>query len=247
MESIVTSAAEFIARMKRTGQLQQFEDSADTVPSLIEERRNWAAELAGITARRAKELPPLAKAVAHAAAELELAEQKVLEARRAHAEATLRAYGAQYSVDGRERQLKLLLEGVQHPQVPNVEPKPVPAVLLYLRQIWERLELMRTNLRHAAHATHERHERDWMGRARLTELWNVQEVENARHKLDDIQDELRSLMRQPDFDPPKQRARADELLRIAETEVEPLFKGSPGEDFYRQEKMRLFGVRKSAA
>lgn len=68
----------------------------------------------------------------------------------------------------------------------------------------------------------------------------------ARQKADALLDEVRSLMREPDLDPPTQRARANKLLHTAEVEVEPLFKNSPIEDFYEQQKLRLFGVRKTA-
>ncbi|CAJ9609432.1 hypothetical protein [Burkholderia pseudomallei] len=247
MESIVTTAAEYIARMKRTGLLQTVEDKADTEPSLIEERRNWAAELAGISHRRAKELPPLAKAAERAVAEEVAASEKAREALKARQEAQLRAFMAGAAIDGRENQLKLWLEGYSHPQQPGVDARPVPAILLYLRDVYGRIELMYSNLGHAVRATHERHEpTGWSGRLRLVEIYNSDEVFAARQKADALLDQVRSLMREPDLDPPTQRLRADKLLHIAEIEIEPLFKNSPIEDFYERQKLRLFGVRKTA-
>jgi len=247
MESIVTTAAEYIARMKRTGLLQTVEDKADTEPSLIDERRAWASELASIPTRRAKELPPLEKAAERAVAEEITAAEKAHAARKARDEAVLRASTTRAAIDGRENQLRLWLEGYTHPQQPGVEAKPVPAILLYLRDVYERIELMYSNLHHAVHATHERHEPiGWSGQLRLIEIFNTEAVLSARQKAEALLDEVRSLMREPNLDPPTQRARADKLLRVAEAEVEPLFKNSPIEDFYEQQKLRLFGVKKTA-
>lgn len=95
--------------------------------------------------------------------------------------------------------------------------------------------------------THERHEPlGWSGQLRLVEIYNADKVQAARPKADPLLDEVRSFMRDPDLDPPKQRERADKLLRAAEAEVEPLFKNSPIDDFYERQKLRLFGVRKTA-
>jgi hypothetical protein len=249
MESIITSTAEFIARMKRTGQLEQFEDKADTQSSLIERRRAWAAELAGIPARRKKELPALAVAAEKArVAELE-AWHAANQAREASQAAMLRSMMAQSALDGREAQLGLLLEGYQHPVIPN-QPwdKDMPAILTYLHNVDDQVALMLETLRHACRATHERTERDSWGHERLVDIYNGDAINAARQELDGIRDALRLSMHRPDLDPPTQRARADELLLAAEKIVIPLFQGSPAEVIFRRERERLFGpVKKSAA
>ncbi len=248
MESIVTSAAEFIARMKRTGQLQQFEDGADTQTALIEERRKWASELAGIPARRKKELPALAVAAEKArSAELE-AWHAATQAREASQAAMLRSMMAESALSGRENQLGLLLEGYQHPVIPD-QPwdKDMPAILRYLHDIDDQVALMLETLRHACRATHERTERDSWGRERLVDIYNGDAITAARKKLDGIRDALRLSMHRPDLDPPKQRQEADDLLRKAEQIAIPLFQGSLAEDIFRRERERLFGDKKSAA
>jgi hypothetical protein len=248
MESIVTSAAEFIARMKRTGQLRQFEDKVDTAPPNIEQRRAWAAELASIPARRKKELPALAAAAEKARlAELE-AWHAATQAREACQGAMLRSMLEQRTLDGREHQLGLLLEGYQHPVVPD-QPwdKGMPAILAYLHNVDDQVALMLETLRHACRAAHERIERDGWGRERLVDIYNGDAITAARQKLDGIRDALRLSMHQADLDPPKQRAHADELLLAAENVVTPLFRGSPAEDIFQRERERLFGGAKESA
>ena len=248
MESIVTSAAEFIARMKRTGQLQQFEDKADTEPSKIEQRHAWVSELADIAARRKKELPALAAAAEKARlAELE-AWHAATQAREASQAAMLRSMTAQNALDGRENQLGLLLEGYQHPVVPNqLWDKDMPSILRYLHDIDDQLALMLETLRHACRPTHERTEFDNWGRERRIDVFNCDVIQSARQKLDEIRDALRLSMRLPELDPPAQRAQADKLLRDAENIVTPLFRGSPAEEIFQRERTRLFGVKKAVA
>ena len=247
MQSIVTKSAELFGRLQRIGLVQAAEDKCDTEPSIIEQRRAWAAELAGIPARRKKELPALADAAEKARlAELE-AWHAATQAREASQAAMLRSMLTQQSIDGRENQLGLLLEGYQHPVIPD-QPwdKDMPAILAYLHDIDGQLLLMLETLRHACRATHERTERDGWGHERLTDIYNSDAIESARQKLDGIRDELRLSMRQAELDPPKQRAHADKLLLDAEKIVLPLFRGSPADDIFQRERTRLFGVRKTA-
>lgn len=247
MVSVLEKSAELIGRIAKSGLLQQEEDKHDTEPSKTEQRRAWAAELAGIPARRKKELPPLAAAAERArAAELE-AWDAATRAREASQAATLRSMMAQSSIDGRENQLSLWLQGFQHPIIPD-EPwdQDMPSILRYLHDIDAQVALMIETSGHACRATHERAEHDSWGRERWVNIYNGVAIESARHKLDGIRDALRQSMHRADLDPPKQRQEADELLRKAEQIAIPLFQGSPAEDIFRRERERLFGVKKVA-
>ena len=248
MVSVFEKSAELIGRIAKSGLLQQEEDKHDTEASKLEQRRAWVAELAGIPARRKKELPPLAAAAEKArAAELE-AWDAATRAREASQAAMLRSMMAQSALDGREAQLAWLLEGHQHPVVPDQDPdKDMPAILAYLHDIDARVALMLETLRHACRATHERTERDGWGRERWVNLYNGDAIIAARQKLDGIRDALRLSMHRADLDPPKQRQEADDLLRKAEQIAIPLFQGSPAEDIFRRERERLCGVKKVAA
>lgn len=243
----VTKSAELLGRLQRIGLVQEAEDKCDTQPSNIEQRRAWAAELSSIPARRRKELPALAIAAEKArAAELE-AWHAANQAREASQAAMLRAMMVQSALDGREHQLGLLLEGYQHPVVPD-QPwdQSIPAILAYLHNIDDQVALMEETLRHACRATHERTESDGWGREHMVDVYNHEEIASARKKLNDIRDALRLSMRRADLDPPRQRKEADDLLRTAEHVAIPLFNGSPADDIFRRERTRLFGVKKVA-
>lgn len=247
MVSVFEKSAELLGRMKKVGLIQEAEDKIDVEPSKIEQRRAWAAELAGIPARRKKELPALAAAAEKARrAELE-AWEAATRAREASQEAMLASMMAQSALDGREAQLAWLLEGHTHPVVPDQDPdKDMPAILTCLHNVDDQVALMLETLRHACRATHERTERDSWGRERLIDIFNGNAIESARQKLNDIRDELRLSMHRAELDPPAQRAQADTLLVAAENIVTPLFRGSPAEDIFRRERERLFGVKKVA-
>lgn len=248
MQSIVTKSAELFGRLQRIGFVQAAEDAHDTRPELIEQRRAWAAELAGIPARRKKELPPLAEAAEKARrAELE-AWAAATKAREASQAAQLRSMMAESSLSGREHQLGLLLEGYQHPVIPDQDwDKDMPTILRYLHEIDGQVSLMLETLGHACRATHERTESGGWGRPHTVDIYNTAEIEATRQKLNEIQDALRLSMHQAELDPPKQRAHADKLLRDAEAIVLPLFQGSPADDIFHRERTRLFGVRKAVA
>lgn len=245
--SIVTKSAELLGRIAKSGLLQQEEDKHDTELSKIEQRRAWAAELASIPARRKKELPPLAAAAEKArATELE-AWDAATRAREASQAAMLRSMMTQSSLDGREAQLKLLLEGYQHPVIPDHPwDEDMPAILRYLHNVDDQVALMIETSGHACRATHERAERDSWGRERWVNIYNGDAIIAARQKLEAIRDALRLSMHRPDLDPPKQRLEADDLLCKAEQIAIPLFQGSPAEDIFRRERERLFGVKKVA-
>ena len=247
MQSIDTKSAELLGRIAKSGLLQQEEDKLDTAYSNIEQRRAWAAELAGIPARRKKELPALAAAAEKArVAELE-AWHAANQAREAYQGAMLRSMMAQSALDGREAQLAWLLEGHQHPIVPDQDPdKNMPTVLVYLHNVDEQVALMLETLRHACRATHERTERDGWGRERFVDIYNNDEIAAVRQELEAIRDALRLSMHRADLDPPKQRREADDLLRKAEQIAIPVFQGSSAEDIFRRERERLFGVKKAA-
>lgn len=247
VQSVFQKSAQLIARLNSTGLLKRFEDEADTQPEKISQRRAWAAELASIPARHKKELPALAEAAEKARrAELE-AWDAATRAREASQAAMLRSMMAQQSLDGREAQLAWLLEGHQHPIIPDQDPdKDMPAILTYLHNVDEQVALMLETLRHACRATHERTERDGWGRERFVDIYNNDEIATARKKLEAIRDALRLSMHRADLDPPKQRQEADDLLRKAEQIAIPVFQGSPAEDIFRRERERLFGVKKAA-
>ena len=247
MVSVFETSAELIGRIAKSGLLQQEEDKLDTEPSKIEQRRAWATELAGIPARRKKELPALTAAAEKArATELE-AWDAATRAREASQAATLRSMMAQSSIDGRENQLSLWLQGFQHPIIPD-EPwdKDMPAILRYLHDIDAQVALMIETSGHACRATHERTERDSWGRERWVNIYNGDAIIAARQKLNDIRNELLVSMHRADLDPPKQRQEADDLLRRAEQIAIPLFQGSPAEDIFRRERTRLFGAKRAA-
>ncbi len=247
MQSIVTKSAELFSRLQKVGLIQEAEDEHDTASSKIEQRRAWAAELAGIPARRKKELPALAQAVEKARqADLETW-RAARQAREDYQAALLRSMSAQDSLNGREAQLAWLLEGHMHPVIPNQDPdKDMPSILRYLHGIDAQVALMLETLRHALKATHERTERDGWGREHLIDIYNHDEIASARQKLEAIRDDLRLSMHQAELDPPRQRAQADKLLLAAENIAAPLFRGSPAEDIFRRERERLFGVKKVA-
>ena len=247
MQSIVTKSAELLGRIAKSGLLQQEEDKLDAEPSKIEQRRAWAAELAGIPARRKKELPALAAAAEKARrVELEAWDAATL-ARKASQEAMLASMMAQSALDGREAQLSWLLEGHTHPIVPDQDPdKDMPAILTYLHNVDDQVALMLETLRHACRATHERTERDGWGRERFIDVYNNDEIAAMRKKLEAIRNALRLSMHRADLDPPKQRQEADDLLRKAEQIAIPVFKGSAAEDIFRRERERLFGVKMAA-
>lgn len=244
MVSVFEKSAELIGRIAKSGLLQQEEDKHDTEPSKIDERRAWAAELAGIPARRRKELPALAVAAEKArVAELE-AWHAANQAREASQAAMLRSIVAQSALDGRENQLGWLLEG--YPVAPDQpSDQSMPAILAYLHNVDDQVALMLETLRHACRATHERTASDGWGREHTVDLYNNGDLASAREKLNGIRDELRLSMRRADLDPPKQRKEADDLLRKAEQIAIPLFQGSPADDIFRREKTRLFGVKKT--
>lgn len=247
MASVFEKSAELIGRIAKSGLLQQEEDKHDTEPSNVEKRRAWAAELAGIPARRKKELPALAAAAEKArCAELE-AWNASMEAAKAYSEAALGSMMAQSSIDGRENQLSLLLQGFQHPIVPDKPwDEDMPTILRYLHNVDDQVALMLETLRHACRATHERAVRDGWGRERLADIYNGDEIDSARQKLDAIRDALRLSMHQAELNPPRQRQEADDLLRKAEQIAIPLFQGSPAEDIFRRERQRLFAPTKAA-
>lgn len=247
MVSVFEKSAELLGRMKKVGLIQEAEDKIDIEPSKIEQRRAWAAELAGIAARRKKELPALAAAAEKArVAELE-AWRASMEAAQAYREAELRSMMAQSSIDGREKQLSLWLQGFEYPVVADkLWDDDMPAILRYLHGIDDQVALMLETLRHACRATHERTEYDNWGRERLIDIYNTDEVATARQKLEAIRDALRQELLRADLDPPAQRKQADDLLRKAEQIAIPLFQGSPADDIFRLERERLFGVKKAA-
>lgn len=247
MVSVFERSAELLGRMKKVGLIQEAEDKIDVEPSKIEQRRAWAAELAGIPARRKKELPALAAATEKArVAELE-AWRASMAAAQAYREAELRSMMAQSSIDGRERQLSLWLQGFEYPVAPDkLWDEGMPAILRYLHNADDQVALLLETLRHACRATHMRTEYDGWGRERLIDIYNTDEIATARQKLEAIRAALREELLRADLDPPAQRKEADDLLRKAEQIAIPLFQGSPAEDIFRRERERLFGVKKAA-
>jgi hypothetical protein len=92
----------------------------------------------------------------------------------------------------------------------------------FLRTTWQRIDLMRSNMRHCTRATRERLEPRWNVGLRLVELWNTDEVAAVRQELDEILDDLRALMRRVDMTLPQLERRASELLRRAQARAEPM-------------------------
>jgi len=187
--------------------LQQEEDKLDTEPSKLDQRRAWAAELAGIPARRKKELPALAAAAEQARRAGLEAWDAATRARKASQDAMLASMMAQSALDGREEQLSLWLQGYEHPIVPD-QPwdKNMPSVLVHLHNADNQVALMLEVSRHACRPVYERTERDSWGRERLINIYNHDEISKARQQLEAIRNALRQELLRADLDPPAQRA-----------------------------------------
>jgi hypothetical protein len=195
-----------------------------------ERRKVLAAELAALPAKRDKATAPLGKAVEVAADALRQAERALTEAQRAYNDAIFRAVIVPSDFDGRANALINELE-MTSPEC--------------LRTTWERVDLMRSNMRHCCRATHERLEPRWNGSFRRLETWNTDEVRAVERELDDMLDELRGLMRRVDMTLPLLERRAAELLRRAQTLAEPMLKDA-WNDSYRRSRDALFPVAESA-
>lgn len=228
MEAVREHAARLLVLFRKTGMEQELEQREFDQGQ--ERRKEVAAELALLPSKRGKACAPLGKAVQVAADALRQAEQTLTEAQRAYNDAICQAVVVPGGFDGRENALIRELE----------ETSPA-----FLRTTCQRIDLMRSNMRHCTRATHERLERRWNGGLRLIELWNTDEVAAVRQELDEILDELHVLMRRVDMTLPQLELRAAELLRRAQARAEPMLKDSSN-DAYRRSRDALFPVEKSA-
>lgn len=228
MEAVREQAARLLDLVRKTGLHQELEEREFDQTQAA--RKALAAELAALPAMREKACAPLGKAVQRAADALRQAEQALTEAQRAYNDALCRAVVVPGGFDGRESALIRELE----------ETAPE-----FLRTTWQRIDLMRSNMRHCTRATHERLEPRWTGGLRLIELWNTDDVAAVRRELDEILDELRTLMHRVDMTLSQLERRAAELLRRAQERAEPMLKDS-WNDAYRRSRDALFPVEKSA-
>lgn len=228
MEAVREQAVRLLVLFRKTGMEQELEQREFDQGQ--ERRKELADELALLPAKRGKACAPLGKAVQVAADALRQAEQALTEAQRAYNDALCRAVVVPGALDGREHALIRELE----------ETSPE-----CLRTTWQRVDLMRSNMRHCTRATHERLEPRWNGGFRLVDEWNTPDVVSVREELDQILDELRALMHRVDLTLPQLERRASELLRRAQARAEPMLKDSWG-DVYRRSRDALFPVEKSA-
>jgi len=228
MEAVREQAARLLVLLRKTGMQQELEQREFDQGQA--RRKELAAELALLPVTRGKACAPLGKAVQVAADALRQAEQALTEAQRAYNDAICRAVVVPGGFDGRESALIRELE----------ETAPE-----FLRTTWQRIDLMRSNMRHCTRATHERLEPRWNGGLRLIELWNTDDVAAVRQELDEILDELRALMRRVDMTRPQLERRASELLHRAQERAESMLKDS-WNDAYRRSRDALFPVEKTA-
>jgi len=228
MEAVREQAARLLDLVRKSGLHQELEEREFDQTQAA--RKALAAELAALPATREKACAPLGKAVQRAADALRHAEQTLVEAQRAYNDAICRAVVVPGGFDGRENALIHELE----------ETSPA-----CLRITWQRVDLMRSNMRHCTRATHERLEPRWNGGFRLVELWNTDEVAAVRQELDGILDELCALMRGVDTPLSQLERRASELLRRAQARAEPMLKDA-WNDAYRRSRDALFPLEKSA-